>query len=256
MSIASGWLHWTERKAGPEHKRYSVDNAGEGIVWHSMEGGYLGSVGELLNPNRQASWMFSLKKDGVMVQHYPIQASCWASGNMEANTRYWSVELEGFADQPINAAQQVTAKRLIAEWERWHGAAAKRRVSMWEHREVATLSTPNAGPTACPSERYAPLWAALDQEDEPMTPAERAEFDALKQTVSDLANIVVRNGIDTDGDGKVDMTGDAALAHAVVKGWSAFYGAGLAQKDIADHKADHPVTGEGIVTGTFTGVIQ
>jgi len=36
---------------------------------------------------------------------------------------------------------------------------------MHEHREVATLVTPNAGPTACPSGRYAPLWAALEEDD-------------------------------------------------------------------------------------------
>src|SRR5690606_34831417 len=42
--------------------------------------------------------------------------------------------------------------------------------------EVATLITPNAGPTACPSERYAPLWAALEEDEMAL----REEVDKLK----------------------------------------------------------------------------
>lgn len=161
----AGWIDWADHVPGLGNKVYAEPNAGLGIVWHSMEGWYDGSLRELMKPERQASWMFSLKLDGTLVQHYPISASCWANGNFEANTRYWSVELEGTLAMPINPGQMMTAEALIAEWEDWSGKAAVRPETLLEHREVATRWSPNAGPTACPSERYEPLWAALEGED-------------------------------------------------------------------------------------------
>lgn len=187
---ASGWLDWPEKRPGPAFKVYDVVNLGAGIVWHSMEGWYDWSVnGELDNPNRQASWMFSIRLDGSLVQHYPISASCWASGNGLANTHWWSVELEGLLSMPINAEQMMTAEALIAEWAEWSGKVPSRAgqplggifgdglKTMLEHREVDTIVADNGGETACPSERYQPLWAAL--EEDVMTPAEKAAFDAL-----------------------------------------------------------------------------
>lgn len=172
----AGWIDWAERVPGPAWKVYDTPNLGLGIVWHSMEGWYDGSLRELMKPERQASWMFSLKLDGALVQHYPISASCWASGNGLANTHWWSVELEGLFSMPINAAQIVTARRLIEEWAAWSGKAPSRvgdplggifgdgRKTLLEHREVDDIATPNAGATACPSERYQPLWAALEDD--------------------------------------------------------------------------------------------
>jgi hypothetical protein len=173
----AGWLDWTDHFPGPGNKVYAEPNAGLGIVWHSMEGWYDWSFnGELMNPNRQASWMFSIKLDGTLVEHYPITASCWASGNGLANTHWWSVELEGLFSMPINAAQLMTAEALIAEWAEWSGKVPSRAgqplggifgdglKTMLEHREVDTIVAENGGETACPSERYAPLWAALEGE--------------------------------------------------------------------------------------------
>lgn len=173
---ADGFVDWAERRPGPAFKVYNTINIGVGVVWHSMEGWYEGSLRELDNPERQASWQFSLKLDGTLVQHYPITASCWSSGNGLANTHWWSVELEGLFSMPINEEQACTAGYLIEEWEAWSGQVATRQGdllalafggtlrTMLEHREVDTLATPNAGDTACPSERYAPLWAALEDD--------------------------------------------------------------------------------------------
>ena len=172
MSIENGWLDWTARNGGPLNKVYAEPNVGEGICWHSMEGGYFGSLAEMMKPERQASWTFSLRLDGQLVQHYPVDESCWASGNFHANTHFWSVELEGTFNMPINTAQMATAKKLIAEWEGHTGQVATRPTTLLEHREVATRWSPNAGGTACPSERYAPLWAALEEQEEDMTRAE------------------------------------------------------------------------------------
>jgi hypothetical protein len=169
MTVRGDWIDWAERFTGPPGKMYAQRNEGAGIVHHSMEGWYAGSMGELMRTERPASWMFSIKLDGTLVQHYPITASCWASGNAFANTRWWSVELEGTAAMPINDDQLRTALRLIADWTAWSGKEATRAGdldtrTLWEHREVATLAEPNAGPTSCPSERYARLWAALEDE--------------------------------------------------------------------------------------------
>lgn len=178
MISANGWLDWALRNAGPAHKVYPTVNGSHGIVWHSMEGTYNGSMSVLMGP-RQSSWMFSLRYDGTLVQHYPITASCWASGNGLANTSWWSVELEGFHSNRINALQQATAERLMVEWADYKQMEPTREgnlwtKTMWEHREVDTLVTPNAGDTACPSERYAPLWATLTEDE-----VNQAQFDAM-----------------------------------------------------------------------------
>jgi len=156
---ANGWIEWATRRDGPANKVYSQANRQEGIVLHSVEGWLAGAFGELDKTERQASWHFTLGLDGTLYQHYRLVASCWASGNVEANTRYVAMESEGIAGTPLNEAQVATAKRLLQEL-----GFAKRGVDIWEHREVWDLSEPNAGPTACPSDRYEPLYAALEDE--------------------------------------------------------------------------------------------
>lgn len=234
--IVNGWVAFAERVPGPSNKVYAATNACAGVVWHSMEGWYAGSLGELLKPSRSASWMFSIKLGGELVQHYPVTACCWASGNRYANCQWWSVELEGTHTMPINGAQLATALQLIEEWEAYSGRTASRSEpkTMYEHREVATMEVPNAGPTACPSGRYTLLWAALAQrEDDAMTPAELARLERLER-------IVAGNGIDMDGDNVADRFGEDALETADTGGWSAFLGVAIARQDFADHAHDHP----------------
>lgn len=169
MTTVDGWLSWAGRISGPPHKSYPIANAIDGICLHSMEGWWPGSYAELINPERQASWMFSNLRDGRFYQHYPITASTWANGNVAANTRLWSVESEGLAGSPLTSAQVVNMLSLAEEFERLTGMAATRersaRRTLWEHNEVAAWAMPNAGPTACPSGRYAPFYAALEERD-------------------------------------------------------------------------------------------
>lgn len=126
-----------------------------------MEGWLAGSFGELDNPNRSASWHFSNALDGTLYQHYALSVSCWASGNYEANTRYVAIESEGVAGTPLNDAQRTTFVRLAREL-----GFTRRGTDLFEHNEVATLWSPNAGPTACPSHRYDAAFAALTEDED------------------------------------------------------------------------------------------
>lgn len=137
-----------------------------------MEGNLSGSLAELQKPDRQASWHFSNSLSGTLYQHYALSASCWASGNWEANTRYVAVESEGFAGNPLTPAQVSTVARLCSEL-----GFTKRGLNLFEHNEVAVRWSPNAGPTACPSHRYDEAFAAFEEDD--MTPQEREEHRAL-----------------------------------------------------------------------------
>lgn len=253
MSIVDGWLDWATREPGPANKQYPTPNRGIGIAWHSMEGWYPGSLAELMKPDRQASWTFSLLRDGALMQHYPVTASCWASGNAGANTRYWSVELEGIQSMPIDDGQLRTALRIISEWEAHTGLVATREGepddgrTMVQHREVATLWSPNAGPTACPSERYARLWEALASR------AQEGENVTLEERLGRLERLVAGNGYRFDGH---LLTGEEALVAADADGGSLFLGLGNTQAQVTDHIATHP-TGAGLPPGTtFTAEVK
>ena len=165
--IVNGYIDWAIRRDGPANKVYAEQNKRQGLVLHSMEGWLAGSFAELDKPSRNASWTFSLALTGELYQHYPITASTWASGNMEANTRYNSLELEGLYTMPINAEQIATLTRLCGE-------LGYGREQLHEHRHVWNMATPNSGPTACPSWRYAPFYA-IEEEEEEMTDEQFAE---------------------------------------------------------------------------------
>jgi hypothetical protein len=156
--MSETWISWATKRPGPPNKVFPGTNKMEGIVLHSMEGWLLGSLGELDNPNRQASWCFSLSKEGSLYQHYPLESCCWASGNETANESYLSIELEGTAAIPINDAQLATILKLLNEL-----GFSQHGVDIFMHREVATKWEPNVGPTACPSERYSRLFTELEK---------------------------------------------------------------------------------------------
>ena len=225
--ISDGWVDWANVERGPEAKTYSGVNAREGLVLHSMEGWLAGSFAELWKPSRSASWTFSLGLDGRLYQHYPVTASCWASGNNVANTRYNALELEGLYAMPINEAQIATLTRLVNE-------LGYTRVELHEHREVWNMAEPNAGPTACPSERYAPFYAALEQGGEGMTDNDiLAVFGSTEPDPAErLANAKYRyqQAIDT-GHSPFDL---AAQAQATLREHVANHAAGVSGP-VADH---------------------
>jgi len=157
---------------------YVTPNRRLGLVCHSVEGWLAGAFGELDKPERQASWHFTNALDGTLYQHYPLTASCWASGNAEANGRYIAVESEGTVGSgPLNAAQVATMVRLATEL-----GFTERGGNLWEHNEVATRWTPNAGPTACPSNRYDGVFAALAQEEDMADPRVDQIMETLRVT--------------------------------------------------------------------------
>lgn len=249
MTIKSGWLDWAERVPGPANKVYAQPNAGEGLVCHSMEGKYAGSLAELMKPERQASWMFSNLLDGRFIQHYPITASTWASGNVAANTRLWSVESEGVAGTPLNALQVANMMRLGEEWEDHTGLKLVRapfssivRQTLWEHGEVWAWSQPNAGPTACPSNRYLPFYEAweADTGENGMTPQEKADFELLASRTfgSDW-----RKRLD---ELKENEPLEKRMSNMEKNGDT------VARTGLADHRANHSI---GVFSGTGTVTI-
>lgn len=166
MSIDErGWVSWAN-KVVPElrpDKRWADINEALGIVAHSQEGYGYAAMQAIQMRDDPPSFMFWLPKDGGLVQFAPVTASVWCNGNHEANKRYWPVEMEGVAGEPINERQMEAMQKLIGEWEAHTGRKAKRGQSLFEHNEVATRWEPNAGPTSCPSGRYDPLWANLEE---------------------------------------------------------------------------------------------
>lgn len=186
-----GWLDWATKRPGPGSKVYTEKNQSLGLALHSTEGWLTGAFGELDNPSRSASWTFTNALDGKFYQHYPVTASCWASGSKQANTMYWAVESEGIAGTPLNTAQVMNMLLLCEEFETYTNKKATRDKAtrtLFQHKEVATAYFPNAGPTACPSERYEPFFIALakPKEDSPMTTEEKA---ALNLALARLTTI-------------------------------------------------------------------
>ncbi|MBM3940463.1 MAG: N-acetylmuramoyl-L-alanine amidase [SAR202 cluster bacterium] len=170
MTLIVGWYDWATRIPGPAQKQYDTPNVAHGWALHSAEGTRSGILATLANPERQASWCGTLCRDGELLQHYSTYASCWASGNRRANTTLVGWELEGFASEPATGAQVATLLRMRDDWVATGRPYLQRdnTRTLWEHSEVATWIEPNAGPTACPSGRYAPFYAALEEDE--MTP--------------------------------------------------------------------------------------
>lgn len=173
--ITDYYLDWAVRRPGPPDKKFNDTNKMLGLVCHSMEGYLAGSLAELDKPTRQASWHLSNALDGTMYQHYPFYISCWASGNFEANTRFIAIESEGVAGTPLNDLQVRNMLRLAGELSAWRFVPV-RGSTLFEHREVATMWEPNAGPTSCPSHRYDGFFAELE---EGMTDEERQKLNAI-----------------------------------------------------------------------------
>lgn len=188
MSISKdGWLVGAVVRHGIPDKVYSEPNKGLGFALHSIEGTIEGAIDRFLRTDKTvdgrytvyaaASCMFINPKKGILIQMHPITASTWTSGSRSANTTLWAVESEGRVGEPLNANQVANMMYLVSEWEAHTGKRAVRDVepfsmtkTIWEHNEVSD------SPTACPSGRYAPFYAALtNREEDELTP-EQAEF--------------------------------------------------------------------------------
>ena len=170
--MASTWLPWCERSDGPLWKQgYGAAanrtlNDIKGDVKHSAEGSYSALLAEINNPNRTASWTFSMRKDGHTVQHYPLESITWHCGNMQGNIDYVGIEHAGKGSTgPLTVAQELATIR-ISKWLREHTAAGDQppaeRVNLWEHNWLSPS-------TSCPSGRvpWPTIIAALQEEEKP-----------------------------------------------------------------------------------------
>jgi hypothetical protein len=149
-------------------------------VAHSAVGYYGGWSSRLFSRERDAAGRYTayaavsahgwIPYGGACVQHYPLTASCWASGSRAANTRGVAFEIEGGPpgneSEPQTGAQQDALARILREIAAWKGVSPSywRRpagaqdldATLFEHRECTRFGS---APTACPSNRVA--WAEV-----------------------------------------------------------------------------------------------
>ena len=219
MITRDGYIDWAKRIDGIPDKIYSQPNSGEWITCHSI----VGQESEFEDgiPNRfldtsklpdgsytanaAASCMFILRRNGTLIQMYPVTASTWTSGGREANTRSWAIEAEGgLASSPGGYGELLTPEatrtftRLVREWEGHTGrkavsgvTQAASGVTLKQHKDVAREF--GYSPTACASDRYRIAWeAATVQEAEDM--ADRALATVLAELLlSDIKVVCDEN---------------------------------------------------------------
>jgi hypothetical protein len=169
-----GWFDWMRREPGPADKVYTETNRADFYVAHSAVGFYGGWSSRLFSSERDGAGQYTayaavsthgwIPYDGACVQHYPLTASCWASGSRAANTRGVAFEIEGGApgheSEPLTEAQRDALVRILSEVAAWKGVsnAYWRRpdgshdldATLYEHRECTRFGS---APTACPSNR-------------------------------------------------------------------------------------------------------
>lgn len=138
---------------------------------------------EFKNPRRPAvAWhgtILQRTKFGL-IQHAPIWAHL-AHGHA-ANPRGPGYENEGLAPEPFDTFQCETWERMTADCEAFFGRRYRRELmSLREHREF--------GPTACPSERPAPLYAREMEEE--MTPDEKARLERVERLLAGRGRVPV-----------------------------------------------------------------
>ena len=111
------WFPFCNRRDGPLSKTgyygigtYRDLNIIRGEVKHSAEGGRAGMYAVLDDPNRQASWNFSIFKSGPPDQHYPLETITWTSGGPYPNTAFVGMEHEGGG--PDNLGEPLTENQI------------------------------------------------------------------------------------------------------------------------------------------------
>lgn len=175
---------------GDPSKVYPGANACIGIVNHSAEGYRTAMLQRVASPTSGVSWPFSVMQDGAVYQHYELEASCWHGGNAWVNEHYVGVEHEGVTGQELTTVQlanSVELNRWIAGVKRF---PMSRGLTLFEHREVATLVVPNHGPTSCPSGRI-PWGYYTEEADVKVTQLDQSDSIKLIQgIVANVANIV------------------------------------------------------------------
>src|SRR3990167_8044139 len=179
MITADGYFDWARRDPGPSEKQYTAPCMSQGVINHSAVGYYNGWRSRLDDMSKDANGRFTpyaaasvtgwVEKDGTLIQHYPITASCWASGNGIANIAFNAFEHAGGPpgneSEPLTLGQKATDLRIIRDLMAHKKLTEVRRLTtlaqgqappgtaFWlgEHNEAVTLW--GGSPTACPSKR-------------------------------------------------------------------------------------------------------
>lgn len=189
----AGWFDWMIDDWGPQDRILSALKTPVDVyTLHSMEGTYAFPNGFIVLRDPQykpTAWHWTKMRDGRVMQHYPLQTHL--QHGHAANNLGPGGEAEGFASDPLTPAQVAADLRIIDDINQWRTRNGKaplireatrpqgRARGLVEHREMA----PARNTTQCPSERYAPLWAALDVRNVPVT---RGEFDAALKRIYQL----------------------------------------------------------------------
>jgi hypothetical protein len=147
----------------------------EGVVDHSMEGS-MGGAWAVLASDRQASWHFSIPRDGEPLQHYAVEDICWHAGlpgdrkfdtSIIGNLTLVGKEYEGWGTDAWTQSQVYWGARIdVALRETCPHFAANPpilRLNQWEHRWLSS--------TSCPSGRN--LW--------------RQKFELIREMEDDMA---------------------------------------------------------------------
>lgn len=145
-------------RPGPEWKQgysaYPSPQPKEGFVLHSMEGSTSAAFGELDKVTRQASWHFSISKDGTVYQHYDPLAVTWHCGlpgdNISwtaaiGNVALIGIEHEGKIGEPLTGPQ-FRASAAVQNWCYSVIPSLKPpalRSSHWEHGWLSNTSCPS-----------------------------------------------------------------------------------------------------------------
>jgi len=118
-----------------------------------MEGPMTVALG-ILQSVAPLSWHFSVPKYGEsFYQHYPIYKATWHGGGLGANRRFFGIEHEGVAGEPLTE-HQIDCDVAILTWALendvlpWPGFT--RQDTLYEHNEMTRFGS---SPTACPSGR-------------------------------------------------------------------------------------------------------
>lgn len=195
MITENGWFDWAIKDPGPLARWLAFDLARtpmDAIYHHSLEGWFnpVSSDGYnvMKDPARHPTgWHGTVVKrniwypTGTLVQHYPVFARLQHANG--GNIIGPGFETEGVQAQPLLPEQVATWLRIHADMRAFTGKAYPRipgngRIGLCEHREA-----PGGNTTECPSERYAPLWAAIANGDDVVS---QADFDKALARIAQL----------------------------------------------------------------------
>ena len=96
----------------------------------------------LFQVGREASWNYTVTREGFLFEHYPPTAVAWHCGSMLGNESTVGIECEGRAPDPIDGPQFNILWQLVLWLREYFGWADQwvRGTNIWEHKDwSATL---------------------------------------------------------------------------------------------------------------------